>query len=257
MTGLVEDGVIGPTVINMSLGGRRPVRLLEIVINDAIAAGITLVAAAGNDDEQGMRWPGAYPQMISAGAVGWNEQFRPGSVDAPNFDYWWTQDVGFDPDRGRRGREANEVWVAPFSSRAIPDLVPGFSQELDVLAPGAFTVAPFRVSGILPVASQPGLLQFVNGTSFATPLTAGVAALILEKNPMLGQSEIEDILKSTALPLKAVGSRSDILIPFPLFPGAPGVFTFSWDTDCFGLPCDAVGAGLVQADDALAATPTP
>jgi subtilisin family serine protease len=199
--------------------------------------------------------------VISAGAVGWNEWFRPGSVDAPNFDFWWTQDVGFDPDRGRKGREADEVFVIPFSSRAIPDLLPGFTQELDVLAPGAFTVAPSRASVGAPphdppVDSQPGLF-FVGGTSFAAPLTAGVAALILEKNPTLGQPEVEDILVSTALPLKAVDSRSDILIPFPVTPGAPGLVTFSWDTDCFGLPCDAVGAGLLQADAALAATPTP
>ena len=29
----------------------------------------------------------------------------------------------------------------------------------------------------------------------------------------------------------------------------------SWDTDCNGEACDSVGAGLVQADAALAATP--
>ncbi len=126
-----------------------------------------------------------------------------------------------------------------------------------MVAPGVRTVAPFRVSGTRPVPSQPGL-QFVAGTSFASPLTAGVAALIWEKNPTLGQAEVEDILVSTALPLKAVDSRSDILIPFSVpFPGTPGVVTFSWDTECFGFPCDAVGAGLLQADDALAATPTP
>jgi len=31
--------------------------------------------------------------------------------------------------------------------------------------------------------------------------------------------------------------------------------TISWDTDCGGTPCDAVGAGLIKADAALTNTP--
>jgi hypothetical protein len=31
--------------------------------------------------------------------------------------------------------------------------------------------------------------------------------------------------------------------------------SFAWEDDCSGLACDAVGAGLLQADDALDATP--
>jgi hypothetical protein len=29
----------------------------------------------------------------------------------------------------------------------------------------------------------------------------------------------------------------------------------AWDTDCGGVTCDAVGAGLVQADGTIASTP--
>ncbi len=42
---------------------------------------------------------------------------------------------------------------------------------------------------------------FLNGTSFSSPLTARVAALMLEKNPSLGQAGVESIMKSTALPM--------------------------------------------------------
>ncbi len=31
--------------------------------------------------------------------------------------------------------------------------------------------------------------------------------------------------------------------------------TITWDTDCSGTPCDPVGAGLIQANLALIATP--
>ena len=32
-----------------------------------------------------------------------------------------------------------------------------------------------------------------------------------------------------------------------------GFYTKSWDTNCHGTPCDAVGSGLLQVDKALAA----
>ena len=63
----------------------------------------------------------------------------------------------------------------------------------------------------------------------------------------LGQ--VESILKGTALPMDAIDSRAGVLDPFIV--GA--VFEPGWDTDCGGRDCDAVGAGLVQADAALSA----
>jgi hypothetical protein len=43
--------------------------------------------------------------------------------------------------------------------------------------------------------------------------------------------------------------------------GARSIFDFdhpatiTWDTDCDGTPCDAVGAGVILADAAVMATP--
>jgi hypothetical protein len=71
--------------------------------------------------------------------------------------------------------------------------------------------------------------------------------MMLQKNPSLTQGQVESILKSTALSIPAAGSRD--IYDF----SAPG--TVTWDTDCGGTLCDAVGAGLVQADAAIAATP--
>jgi subtilisin family serine protease len=256
VVGLVEDGLIGPTVINMSYGWSNPSLLEWMVINDAIAAGIVVVAAAHNQGENGMWWPGAFPEVISAGAVGWKEQFQPGTLEAPNFDFWYTQDVKFDPDRGKKKVETSELFVTGYSSRAIPGKVPGFTQELDVLAPGHFTAVPRSTHGALR-DREPVLPEIVleAGTSISSPITVGVAALILEKNPTLMQADIEAILKSTALPMPAEGSQSEI-IHIPGFPLPPGVYTFSWDTDCSDdpavvIPCDPVGAGLLQADAAL------
>lgn len=246
VTNLKDAGVVDRVVINMSLGGSAPGVLDRLAIQDAIDAGVIVVASAGNAGEAGMGWPGAYPEVISAGATGWTEQFRPGTIAAPNTAFWWTQDVGNDPD-GTGTSEEQQSYVTFFSSRAIPELGTGFGidpQELDVLAPGVWTVAPF---GHGPNAG----FFFIAGTSFSSPITAGVAALILEKDGSLEQANIESILKSTALSMADNDSRTGVLEPF--FFGE--VIDPSWDTDCNGLTCDPVGAGLLQADAALDAVP--
>lgn len=74
---------------------------------------------------------------------------------------------------------------------------------------------------------------------------------MLEKNPTLRQADIETILRESALPLSAVDSRSGILWGDGFEGPSP------WDDDCGGRLCDAVGAGLLQADGALARTPRP
>lgn len=254
-TNLVEEGILGPTVINLSLGGSEPGILDRLAINEAINAGVIVVASAGNAGETGMGWPGAYPEVISAGATGWTEQFRPVSpTGAPNTAFWWTQDVGNDPD-GTGVSEEKQSYVTFFSSRAIPELGDNFGidpQELDVMAPGLWTVAPF---GHGPNAG----FFFLGGTSFSSPLTAGVAALMLEKDPSLAQSEVESIMKSTALSMIANDSRTDVLEPFITSVAPEGVYDPAWDTSCDhdgdpdtpALTCDPLGAGLLQADAAL------
>jgi subtilisin family serine protease len=147
------------------------------------------------------------------------------------------------------------VYVTDFSSREYT----GDGQELDVLAPGSWVRGPFpgtpgfshlpwQSNGIGDLVSGIGSNFFyVGGTSMATPHVASAAALILNKNPTRTQAQIESTLKSTALPIPASGSQS--IFDFD------HAATISWDTDCNGTPCDAVGSGLIQVDDAITATP--
>jgi subtilisin family serine protease len=239
VTDLVESRAVGRAVINLSLGSGAPSAAEEAAIQDAIASGVIVVASAGNRGEAGMGYPGAHPQVISVGAIGWTLQFRPGTPESANLSFWWNQDVGYDPERGRGPFEQEQAYVSLTSSRAIASR----GEELDLLAPGARTVAPGQHG---PLAGY----FFWSGTSFSSPLVAGVAALLLERNPTLRQPQVEAILRGTAHPLERSGERADVLDPF-----AGAALTFAWDTDCGGLLCDPVGAGLVQADDALAATP--
>jgi subtilisin family serine protease len=237
-TALKEDGV-SPMVVSMSIGGGVPTSLERVAIDDAINSGVIVVTSAGNRGEAGMGWPAAFPEVIAVGATGWTRQFQPGGPLVPNLGFWWRLDVLNDPD-GSGDSEEMQSFIADFSSRAIA----AWGQELDVVAPGYWTVAPSShgaTSG----------LYFVSGTSFSTPLTAGIACLMLEKNPALTQATVESILKTTALPMASTDSRTGVVDPFI----TGSIINPSWDADCHGTPCDPVGAGLVQADTAVAATP--
>lgn len=151
------------------------------------------------------------------------------------------------------GGAVAEDFVPVNSSRAIPELGDSLgveTQELDVLAPGLWTVAPC-FSG-----PRTGLC-FWGGTSFSAPLTAGVVVLMLEKNPGLTQDVVEGILTSTALPVEGEDDRQNVLEPF-IF---GEVYAPSWDTNCGTdeepISCDPVGAGLVDGQEALEGTTPP
>ena len=248
-----------PMVINMSLGGSELAQVEKDAIDNAIAAGVVIVAAAGNAGEAGMDYPGAYPPVISAGAAGWTgEWLYPGQTFG-RYRMWWLQ-YPFAPLYTGSGEvadpaSANDVYVTDFSSRAYPSL----GQQLDVLAPGSWVRGPFESGNgysHLPWWSKSTadlrkskLVNFywVGGTSMATPHVAAVAALILQKNPTLKAADVENILKSSALIIPASGSR--FILDNTVYT------TITWDTDCSGTPCDAVGAGLIQADKAIGMTP--
>jgi subtilisin family serine protease len=251
-----------PMVINMSLGGSELEQVEQDALDYAIANGVIVVAAAGNDGEAGMGYPGAYAPVISAGAIGWTEEWLKPTDGLPRYRMWWLKDGDHVPPllpgtaEVADPTQASDIYVTDFSSRELP------GQELDVLAPGSWVRGPFPGSpgfnhlpwwskGIGDVAGghNAGNFFYVGGTSMATPHISAVAAMMMQKNPNLTQAQVESILKSTTLPLAASGSR-DI---FDFDHAA----TLTWDTDCAGTPCDAVGAGVVRADAALSATPAP
>ena len=246
-----------PMVINMSLGGSELVPIEQAALDRAIANGVIVVAAAGNEGEYGMSYPGAYAPVISAGSAGWTKEWLKPTDGLPRYRMWWLKynDPPLLPGSGEvtDPTALDDVYVSDFSSRELP------GQELDVLAPGSWVRGPFPGSpgfNHLPWWSKgigdlrgrnSGNFYYVGGTSMATPHVASVAALILQKNPTLTQAQVELILKSSALAIPDTGSRD-------IWDNTVAA-TITWDTDCYGVLCDAVGAGLMQADAALAATP--
>lgn len=218
---LKARGTLGaaPVVINMSLGGPTLDAMEAAAIDYAERQGVVVVAAAGNEGTAGMGYPGAYPPVISVAATGWRGQWRAGSDGNPN--NWWYADNVPDPTN------AANFYIADFSSRRLT------GQDLDVAAPGSWVVGPYQ--------TQSGTLSYyyLSGTSMASPHVAGIAALMLQKQPLLRPSDVETILEASAVPM------------------APGCATVAVPTGtestCWG--ANATGHGIATADAALAATP--
>ncbi len=205
-----------PVVINMSLGGPVLDAVEQAAIDYAVANGVLVVAAAGNEGTAGMGFPGAYPPVISAAASGWIGEWANGNRS------WWNNRNVPDPTN------AEDFYITDFSSRALA------GQDLDVAAPGSWVVGPWQVN------SGQTSFFFVGGTSMASPHVAGIVALMAQKDPSLAQAAAEAYLVSSAIPLPA-GCRT---VAQPSGPPA----TFCWGAD-------ATGAGLATAGAALAAMP--
>jgi serine protease len=64
-------------VINLSLGGGGPIAAAQVVFNQARAAGVIVVAAAGNDSSDIPTFPASYDNVVSVTAVDLNRNPAP------------------------------------------------------------------------------------------------------------------------------------------------------------------------------------
>jgi subtilisin family serine protease len=209
-----------PVAINMSLGGSQPDALEQTAIDRAVAAGVIIVASAGNSGPDGfMGYPGAFPKVISVASAGFVNEW----VSTPGTNNWWNTQNPADPD------DASEYYISDFSALRHGD------QDLDVAAPGSWTVGPYQTN-----QSNQASFFFLGGTSMASPHVAGVVALMLEKNKSLTAASAENILQKTALPIPYPAGGVKVRPDRSTAPTAVP----SWDAN-------RSGSGLVRANKAL------
>jgi len=172
-------------VINMSLSAYAStpyfIDPLNRAVEQAWAAGLVVIAAAGNEgpDATTITVPGNDPYVITVGAL--NNQRTPG---------YWADDT------------------LPTWSATGPTL-DGFVKP-DVLAPGANIISFLQnddkgedvanLALMHPDYVRTNSLFRMNGTSMATAVVSGVAALMLQTNPSLTPDQVKFRLGYTARP---------------------------------------------------------
>ena len=162
----------GARIVNLSLGGPTTSLVERMAVQYAANRGVLLVAAAGNDAQNGnpVEYPAALLQPVAPdGAAGI------GLV------------VGASTMAGDR---------APFSS---------FGSYVSLVAPGVGVLGALpstgRVAAFKTVrvpGSRHGRYGIASGTSFAAPQVAGAAALVWAANPSLTAADVATILEETA-----------------------------------------------------------
>lgn len=162
-----DSGILRPRradVINLSLGGPDFSPASEAVFQRARAAGVVIVAAAGNTTSSYPIYPASYPGVLSVSAVDINKAPAPYS----NF--------------------------GPFIKVAAPGGNTSTDLNGDSQPDGVLSTVAVDVGG----SFQPRY-DFYAGTSMATAHMSGVVALMLGTNPALTPLDIDNLLVSGAL----------------------------------------------------------
>lgn len=156
-------------VLNLSLGGfagEADSPIERDTIQQLVEAGVTVVAAAGNQNSALPAPPASYPETIAVGAV---------------------------DDTLERAEYSN-------FGAALDLMAPG---GLIRSGPGGLSGGVYSTIG--PATTSGNSYGYFEGTSMACPHVAGVAALLLSVDPDLSPEDVRDILIATAQDLGAAG----------------------------------------------------
>ena len=156
----------GAQVVNMSFGGANYSSAFAAAVQFATENGAVLVASAGNDGaESYTKYPCGYPGVISVGATDQNDA------------------------------------VSSFSN---------YGPLVDLVAPGGGgtahegkTILGPRAAGTSLGTAVDSLHVRSSGTSFAAPLVAATAAMILKAQPGLAPGSVRQLLNRSADPVEA------------------------------------------------------
>jgi serine protease AprX len=179
-------------IVNISVGGDPVSQADGPAVDDAVAAltaaGITVIAAAGNDGQRQLRPPATAPTAITVGGIDDHNVLDASQTALWHSNYGITSQGDLKPEL-----VAPSLWV-------VAPVLPG-----SAIAREAEELMERRVMGDTTVEDQIAALklvtpyyQHVEGTSFAAPIVASVVACMLEANPSLGPDDVRQILIAAA-----------------------------------------------------------
>ena len=170
---------LGINVLNLSLGqiptGPTGTEPLDQAVESAWSAGITVVVAAGNSGPFNgtITSPADDPLAISVGAYADNGSPSPSQWGMCSF---------------------SSVGPTEYDGWLKPDLVAPGRSLISLFDPGS-TIAVTNPGAVVGAANFVG-----SGTSFASAVTAGAAALVLAQNPGISPNEVKGRLLGDAMP---------------------------------------------------------
>lgn len=178
----------GAKVINLSLGSGGPDTAEENAVANAIARGVTVVAASGNETATTLDYPAADPGVIAVGASSLDDS-NPANIVESVASYsnysaaapttWGLVAPGGDPTTN----DADDLhWIEGIFT----------STSTDPALANACRVDPNSTNGIIDCRI------LIAGTSQATPHVTGAVALMLSVSPTLTPASVKTILCSSA-----------------------------------------------------------
>ncbi len=169
-------------VVNYSFGGSGPFFWEETVVNEIVDSNnVVFLSPPGN----GWGWAGgAFGDTAYVYPGAYNKSFCVTSIGC--------HDTVGSPKR-HRGASMNINWKDVHQVKLSPSASHHHNTLVDICAPGYLTFSTADVWG-----STSSIYGTSDGTSFASPMVAGVCALVASVNPCLTAQQIRNIVQTTA-----------------------------------------------------------
>ncbi len=129
--------------------------------------GVTLLAATANANTSSIDYPSNHPNVISVGASSPTGERK--STTSSDGEYWWGSNYGVNTQN---------------AANAVDIMAPTILPATDISGTGGYSTTNYYM--------------WFNGTSCATPYAAGVAALLISKNPTLTPAQVRTALTTSA-----------------------------------------------------------
>src|SRR6266536_4421278 len=183
---------LGIRVVSLSVSGEPVSPLAGNAVDEAVAAlvraGISVVAAAGNDGQRTLLPPATAPRALTVGGIDDKNTFSHDEIALWHSNYGSASNEVPKPDL-----VAPSIWVA---APVLPNTsVADEAQDLFVRRKQRDPIANGRIADLKLITPH---YQHVEGTSFAAPIVASCIACLLEANPALTPLFVRDVLKDTA-----------------------------------------------------------